>query len=96
MLNNQNLKNEEDIIAMIRFLLSQGFHISNVFGNVPDDHENGMSEYTESEKSTIKNTALILVIERKLFKVANFLVSDPFVNWWNTKDLKANVYKLLN
>ncbi len=73
---------------MIRFLLSQGFHIANVFGNVSDENDLGnVSEYTESEKSTIKNTALILAIDRKFFQVVNFLVSEPFVNWWNTKDL---------
>ena len=91
LLNNPNVQNEVDIIAMIRYLLSQGFHIADVFGNVPDKNGQGdLSEgYTDSEKSTIKNTALILAIERKMFQVVNFLVSESFVNWWNTKDLKA-------
>jgi MoaA/NifB/PqqE/SkfB family radical SAM enzyme len=80
---------EEDIIALIRYLLEQGFHISNVFGNIPDENESKATDFTESEKSTIKNTALILALNRKLFKVVEFFTNEAFINWWNTKDLKA-------
>ncbi len=68
-----------------------------MFGNVPDDNEHSKAKiFTESEKSTIKNTALILAIERKMFHVVDFFTSEAFINWWNTKDLKAIVYKLLS
>jgi len=81
---------------LIRYLLEQGFHISNVFGNIPDENGSKATNFTEAEKSTIKNTALILAINRKFFKVVDFLTSEAFINWWNTKDLKAKVYKLLS
>jgi hypothetical protein len=44
----------------------------------------------------MKNTALIIALDRGLFKVFSFLTSDPFINFWNTKDLKSTIYTLLS
>jgi hypothetical protein len=78
---------------MIRYLLETGFHVSNVFSHATKGEEGVL---TETEKSIIKNTALLLAIDRGSFTLLSFLTGEGFMNYWNTSDLKSKAYNFLS
>ena len=78
---------------MIRYLLETGFHVSNVFAHATKGDE---SNFSETEKSIIKNTAILLAIDRGSFTLLSFLTGEGFMNYWNTSDLKSKAYNFLS
>lgn len=78
---------------MIRYLLETGFHVSNVFAHATKGDE---SNFSETEKSIIKNTAILLAIDRGSFTLVSFLTGEGFMNYWNTSDLKSKAYNFLS
>ena len=78
---------------MIRYLLETGFHVSNVFAHASKGEEGVL---TETENSIIKNTALLLAIDRGSFMLLSFLTGEGFMNYWNTSDLKSKAYNFLS
>ena len=73
--------------------METGFHVSNVFAHATKGDE---SNFSETEKSIIKNTAILLAIDRGSFTLLSFLTGEGFMNYWNTSDLKSKAYNFLS